>query len=128
MPPKTQNPSRPQNHTFLSCGFLSTLDAEEMFLGMILPGELSREHLRVVVGSMDPEATGKIGLRELVTFVRARQGWRPGKKAGKAAEDGLRRWVTLVHCIYRLSFKCRSTIGFVCVFEGGFPLPRYQNC
>lgn len=62
---------------------------------------------------MDPEATGKIGLRELVTFVRARQGWGAGKKAGKAAEDGLRRWVTPVRCIFcmclRGASRCRVT-------------------
>lgn len=52
---------------------------------------MAREHLRALVKSMDPGATGKIGLRELVTFVSARQGGGGAAKAGKAAETGLKR-------------------------------------
>lgn len=58
---------------------------------MLSPGEMSREHLRALVKSMDPGATGKVGLRELVTFVSARQGGGGAGKAAKAAETGLKR-------------------------------------
>lgn len=58
---------------------------------MLSPGEMAREHLRALVKSMDPGATGKIGLRELVTFVSARQGGGGAGKATKAAETGLKR-------------------------------------
>lgn len=70
----------------------STHDLEEIFWRMLSPGEMAREHLRAVVKSIDPGGTGEIGLREVVTFVRARQGG-GACKAGKAAEIGLRRCV-----------------------------------
>lgn len=72
----------------------STHDLVEIFWGMLSPGEMAKEHLEAVVKSIDPEGTGKVGLRELVTFVRSRQGGGAGN-AGKAAEKGLRRCVTL---------------------------------
>eukprot|EP00903_Cladosiphon_okamuranus_P007182 g6974.t1 len=72
-------------------GEISTRDLEEMFWGMLSPAEMAREHLRALVKSMDPGGTGKIGLRELVTFIRARQGDGGAGKAGKAAEVGLKR-------------------------------------
>ncbi len=58
---------------------------------MLSPAEMAREHLKAVVKSMDPGRTGKIGLRELVTFVRARQGGGGATKAAKAAEMDLKR-------------------------------------
>lgn len=64
-----------------------------MFWGMLSPAEMAREHLRALVKSMDPGGTGKIGLRELVTFIRARQGGGGAGKAGIAAEIGLKRSV-----------------------------------
>lgn len=67
-----------------------------MFWGMLLPGEMAREHVNAVVKSMDPGATGKVGLRELVTFVRARQGG-GGSNAGRAAETALRRCGSHLH-------------------------------
>lgn len=76
----------------------STHDLEEMFWGMLLPGEFAREHLKAVVNSIDPGGTGKVGLRELVTFVRARQGGGAGN-ARKNAETALRRWA------YRLAWR-----------------------
>lgn len=71
----------------------STRDLEEMLWGMLSPAEMAREHLRALVKSMDPGGTGKTGLRELVTFIRARQGGGGAGKAGKAAETGLKRCV-----------------------------------
>lgn len=58
---------------------------------MLSPGELSQEHIKRVVKSMDPERTGKVGLRELVTFVRARQGAAAAESTMKKAETCLRR-------------------------------------
>lgn len=69
----------------------STHELEEMLWGMLSPPEMAREHLRALVKSMDPGGTGKIGLRELVTFIRARQGRGGAGKAGKAVEIGLKR-------------------------------------
>ncbi|CAM9603690.1 unnamed protein product [Ectocarpus sp. 12 AP-2014] len=76
-----------QNRT----GEISTHELEEVFWGMLSPGEMAREHLRALVKSMDPGGTGKIGLRELVTFVSARQGGGGAGRAAKAAETGLKR-------------------------------------
>lgn len=70
----------------------STHDLEEMLRGLLLPGELAREHIKALVKSMDPGQTGLVGLRELVTFVRARQGGGSAINAGKTAEAALRRY------------------------------------
>lgn len=69
----------------------STHDLEDMFWGMLSPGEMAREHLKALVRSMDPGGTGKIGLRELVTYVRSRQGTGGAGQAGRAAETSLKR-------------------------------------
>lgn len=69
----------------------STHDLEEMFWGMLAPGEMSHVHLKTLVKSMDPEGTGRVGLRELVTFVRARQGGGATGSGAKKAETGLIR-------------------------------------
>lgn len=65
---------------------------------MLSRGELAREHVKIIVKSIDAGGTGKVGLRELVTFVRARQGSGVGK-VGKAAETQLRR------CVHNLSHR-----------------------
>lgn len=75
--------------SLLAC---SLHDLEEIFWGMLSPGEMARNHLKTVVKSIDPGETGKVGLRELVTFIHTRQGGGKGN-AGKAAETGLRRCV-----------------------------------
>lgn len=80
--------SRPGLRHFDLC---STHDLEEMFWGMLSPGELSREHLKILIKSMDPGATGKVGLRELMTFVKARQGSGGVGNDSKKAESGLLR-------------------------------------
>lgn len=72
-------------------GLPSTQDLEEALWAMLSPGELSREHLRAVIEGMDPQRTGKVGLREVVTFVRARQGRVAGRDAARRAEAGLLR-------------------------------------
>lgn len=89
-----------------------------MFWGMLSPAEMAREHLRALVKSMDPGGTGKIGLRELVTFVRARQGGGGAGKAGKAAEIGLKRRVQSIPLPIVLRLEGKSRL-FSIVFQSG---------
>lgn len=70
---------------------VSIKELEEMLWSMMSPGELRRDHLKIIVKSMDPEDTGKVGLKELVAFVRARQGTSGSGTAAKQAETGLLR-------------------------------------
>ena len=83
-----------RNCTFALAHACSTHDLEEMFWGMLSPGEMARNHLKTVVKSIDAGETGKVGLRELITFMHTRQGGGKGI-AGKTAETGLRRCVRL---------------------------------
>ena len=84
----SSEPRRPWSHLHAR----STHDLEELFWGMLSPGEMARNHLKTVVKRIDPGETGKVGLRELVTFFHTRQGGGKGN-AGKTAETGLRRCV-----------------------------------
>lgn len=79
------------NYVFACTEYGSTHELEEMFRGMLSPGEMTRGQLRALVKSMDPGATGIVGLQELVTFGRARQGGGGKGKARKAAEMSLKR-------------------------------------
>lgn len=80
-----------------------------MFWGMLSPGEMAREHLKALVKSMDPGGTGKIGLRELVTYVRSRQGSGGAGQAGKAAETSLKRFFARMKSINIYQVRYIST-------------------